>query len=647
MKGERAAAGLSVLFFGLHLALFSRWYSGDALYYALMFQDPDWTSPNFCLPQHPLWNYLGTWVYHAYRALGYEGGSLELAQLLNALVGSGALYLFYLLLRELRCPGRVSLALTAWLGTSYCFWWYASDVKMYSFVSFFLFLVARTTLRLARQERVDLRSYALLGVYGTLLIMFHVTSYYLIPPFTLALLLGRAPWREKLKGVGVLAATFTAGTLAGYYLSYLPLVAHPQAWYRGSFWEWLTSPARAAYPGLLHHWPLAERLEFFSRRFLSSVTGYRWYLPPPGPPPSWHAPLEALSRAYAPAFLTTWIVAAAWSACRVLQERRGEARFLGLWLLSSLTGFVLFSPDSDYVFVLFAPLLAWLGLVLAVLRPCRCRPALGAVVTAVALLFGLNAALRWVPARDPANNRELAKARLAARYVKPEDLLINLKDSSYYAYFIGCEVVDLYLVFQTFWNHPARTPLEEVERRILGAWADGRRVFLNGDVWTDYSFFPVPPEMGFEKQRILGFFRSFHKRRVFESPLWRLYLLLPEGRAPGAPIPGDPGRMVSFQARLVFDPPLELVPFLPDHDPPLFEAPGLVVEICAGDERITRRAVLTADGRLGCRLKLPAEPRQVRFHHPDYAEVVVPARSGVDGRVDLGTVTLRREVPRS
>jgi hypothetical protein len=240
-----------VAMLALYLATLTGVHTFDALSYILDVQRKPWRE--LFHPHHLAYGPVGWAVYHAARALGYNGTAHLPLQLLNALAGALGVALFFALLRYLLRRTDLALACAALLGCSYAFWYYAVEVEVYTLAALFLIACLAQIARLLQQPTP--RGWALLGALQGGAVLFHQTNVLLCAPVLVAALVAtrrqgvgfsvRATWRlirQVLMPYGL-----TLALIVG--LPYLAVAALSGLTSWGSLRGWLLSYAETGWWG--------------------------------------------------------------------------------------------------------------------------------------------------------------------------------------------------------------------------------------------------------------------------------------------------------------------------------------------------------------------------------------------------------------
>ena len=137
-------------------------------------------------PYHLAYSWCGWLAYRVALALGYGGGPLLPAQVLNALTGALGIATLWVLLRT-AVPGRAA-ALTGCglLAFSYGYWWYSVEVEVYILSAASLILCLLLAYRAAASP--SWKSFGLLGIAHGLAVLAHNTNVLFVGVVAVALL---------------------------------------------------------------------------------------------------------------------------------------------------------------------------------------------------------------------------------------------------------------------------------------------------------------------------------------------------------------------------------------------------------------------------------------------------------------------------
>lgn len=246
---------LALAAFGGYAGFLSRAYVFEGLVRAMPIETGRWA--HLFAGNYLLYGPLGLTFHALLQAAGFQHLAVTSLQILDAVLGSAGIFLFYRILRRLGGDVFSSAAWTAVLGFSLGYWLWSTDAENYILSTLLLMTDFYFLVRLARGEKVDP---VVLGALHGLAILGHIMNvvFGAVALWFLACAYGRA-WRRP---VGRYAAAATAVPLCAY-AAVLAFVQKPATvqealiWFIGSagdrhgsitfggglsaakFWEWI------------------------------------------------------------------------------------------------------------------------------------------------------------------------------------------------------------------------------------------------------------------------------------------------------------------------------------------------------------------------------------------------------------------------
>lgn len=490
--------------------------TSDGLNLAARAEAPTYRSRDFWNPRHLFWPVYGYTLFHAAGRLGYQGRSLELLQWSNAFMEALCAALLYLLLRRTGAGRLLAWSLSLWLGVSYTFWFFGTEIKFYSLT---LILLLLSWLLLARGREQDLVSpppesgsppklragihFWLAGVAAGAAILAGLVNTLFIPVALLALVVDRT---GKLRRRLAQADAFLAAALLSWIL---PTILVGFEFFRLNYrqlFNWFGS-VRASV-GYDVSSP-AKNLVLFISRLDEMTTGFLYWM-------SQHGFIRWLSVNYLRLVLVLFVVFICLRA-RALMRSQGFFFWGALaMLVLYAAGFALVDPYNDFRYILLVPLLILVAGVGGVLeREGQRWPAWAALALALVLL-GIN----WTPFTkmsqlyDRKHHSDVRMNKIDAYrpYLRPRDSLIMLgvsPDARYVSYFLKVNVVEVLSEFQR--RHVPQGVFRSLDTEITYRWDQGERVFLDSDIFNTPRPYPVWAPPGMDPEQISNFFRSHYR----------------------------------------------------------------------------------------------------------------------------------------
>ena len=484
----RPAIGFGFLAAALATGLLTLWlswptadWSHDAVAYAALVHRALYTGATHVLwhQYHMLYMPLGWLIGRALLAAGIVVDVLGLLQALNALLSAAAVLVFAYVARRLTGRAGLALGLTAVLGLSFSFWYYATDPEVYPASILCLLVTLAAALQLLDRGRAP--TALATGLAGGLAFGFHAAAGLALPvvaAVTLAVAPGSVRRRLGLTAV-VVVGFLTSGVLP--YVLYYRLGAGV------STSAGLVDLARN----------VAETRTFGSGPWLLGK-GFRPDLELAGilrgtaAPPAFPSPMLEAGTLAARIGLVALALLAIIRLPTLWRRQRGATLLLSGWLMGFLVLFSAYNVGS-YKFVGF-PLVAGLLLAGAAAATLTRRPAPGtasAVIAALAVVLGATNLFGVViPASHPENNPFLARAELIRDRTAPGDLVVLLGVGPeamlriYVPYFAQREVLLLDLAFAPGRRGPgaaAAMASAEIRARL----AAGHRVLALAELFDD------------------------------------------------------------------------------------------------------------------------------------------------------------------
>jgi len=463
------------------VTLWLRWptadWSHDAVAYAALVHRALYTGATHVLwhPYHMLYMPLGWLIGRLLLAAGVVVDVLGLLQAVNALLSAAAVLLFAHLARRLTGHAGLALALTAFLGLSFAFWYYATDPEPYPAAIFCLLLTLAATLHLLEHGGAPAALAA--GLAAGLAFGFHAAAGLALPVVVVvsAWLAPGARPRRLLLAAGVAAGFAVTGVLP-YVLLYRLGAG---------------LSAASGFVALAHD--VAETRTFGSGPWLLGrgfrpdleLAGVLRGVVATGPDA-----LRTVAWAARAAFVGL-LLAALWRLPALWRARRGAGFVLGGWVVGFLVLFSAYNVGSDkFVSFVLVPALLLLGAAAATLA--RRGPGLAAAAwAALALTVGATNLIGvMIPSSVPANNLSLVRAEQIRDRTAPGDLVVLLGVGPramlriYVPYFAHREVLLLDLAFARGDLGPeARVAL--VGAALRARLASGHRVLALGELVED------------------------------------------------------------------------------------------------------------------------------------------------------------------
>ena len=209
--------------------------------------------------------------------VGHTGPSFPLLLILSALFGGIALGATNLAARRTGSGRLEAIAATVWLGTTYAFWKWSTNV---AYVSMAAMLVALALSQLCR--KTSPRTLVITGIIGALSALAWEANIFLLPVLIVGVRLQFESWREWLRSSLYLVAAW-AGTLGFIYAVLIYEWRLPDLRSIGKF---MVTWGGEASPGpRWGHWGW-DRIGKFAQTWIHSVIGSiafppAWFLAPP------------------------------------------------------------------------------------------------------------------------------------------------------------------------------------------------------------------------------------------------------------------------------------------------------------------------------------------------------------------------------
>jgi hypothetical protein len=491
------AVGVWAVVSALYVATLSGNHSEteDALNYASRIRD----DPHSDAP-HLSFDWFGWAAYHVARGLGLTQESLRPIQVMNALVGAGAVAMLWFVLR--RADQRRLVAFTACgvLACSYGFWWNNVEGEVYALSAFTI--VICLTLAWQAVERPSWQRFAVLGAANGVAVLAHLQNVYFAGVAAVALLLAwrggglRSWWKSglayvagatavvvpafaiaaavlQLGSVRAFHAWFTVTTGDGQYgnvsAAMIPkgVVAAGRALVGGHFLLSFDAVERA-FAARFPHRPLVE--EFFFLQGYSTVVALV---------------LLGLSAVVAASVL---VLVASWLR-RVRLDPGG--RILALlcvaWIISYLPMLLYWDPfNTELWYVVWIPAAVLLALPLGTsqsLVPARFVAPVAVVLVGGMLVVNLLGSV-W-PQHDTSKDYWQVRTAWYRANATPDDLILSLGyvESGYLNYLSGADVLDVDVVFSGATSPQAAVSKIESVIRKSGA----ARVYVSDQVFHPFA----------------------------------------------------------------------------------------------------------------------------------------------------------------
>lgn len=185
-------------------------------------------------PHHLLYGVTGRLAFDLAQNLGYEGRADTPIQFMNALAGALGVILLWLFGEHFTGKRWLPIGIAILIGMCYAYWFYATEVEVYTLAAVFIILTLWFLVRLERNP--DRKEVIFAGLATTGAVMFHQTNIMFVVPVGVYFLLD-----FRLRKYLVLYIGVTALTVA------IPYVA--VGWNSGfrdihSYYDWLTGYAQ-------------------------------------------------------------------------------------------------------------------------------------------------------------------------------------------------------------------------------------------------------------------------------------------------------------------------------------------------------------------------------------------------------------------
>lgn len=465
----------------------------------------------FWNPRHLFWPVYGYVLFHGAQGLGYPGRSLELLQWSNALIQALCAALFYLLLRRAGSGRLLAWSLSLWLGISYCYWFFGTEVKFYP-VTMALLVLAWLLLALGREQASAAPAPAggpagiyfwLAGVAAAAAILTGLVNALFIPAALLGLV---ADTRVKLRSRLAQADAFMATTLISWVL---PVIIVGFAIFRFNYLDllrWFLGVRTSVGYDVSSY---SKNFALFTSRMEDMVAGSLYWTSRPGI-------MTWVSRNYLWIVLVIFLI---FICLRAASFKRSQGFFFwgALTMIATYAaGIILVDPYNDYRYVLLVPVLVLVGGVGGVLeREGRRWPAWAALALALLLLW-----INWSPINGMSVHYlqkyhadvRMIKVETYRPYLGPRDTLIMMSiypDARYMSYFLKVNVMEILSEFQR--RHQPQVVFGSLSTEISYRWSKGEHVYLDSDVFDTPQPYPVWVPRSMNGAEIAGFFRSHYR----------------------------------------------------------------------------------------------------------------------------------------
>ncbi len=486
-RTSRPAIGFGVLATALAAGLLTLWlcwptadWSHDAVAYAALVHRALYTGATHVLwhQYHMLYMPLGWLIGRALLAAGIVVDVLGLLQALNALLSAAAVLVLAHVARRLTGHTGLSLAITAVLGLSHSFWYFATDPEVYPASVLCLLVTLAAALRLLEDGGAP--TAVVTGLAAGLAFGFHAAAG-LALPVVLAMTVACVPGsrHRRLALAAIVVAGFLVTGVAPYAL-----------YYRAA--EGVSTTA--GFVDLAHN--VAETRTFGSGPWLLGQ-GFRPDLELEGVVTGVAAGARFGSSALAAAVwaaragLVALALLGAWRLPAVWRRQRGATLLLVGWMAGFLVLFSAYNVGSPkFVAFPLVPGLLLVGAAATTLPRRACGVATAAIVGFALLLGAVNLVGTVIPASHPENNPFLARAELIRDSTESGDLVVLLGVGPesmlriYVPYFAEREALLLDLAFAPGPREPDAAAAQ-VSAEIRARLAAGHRVLALADLFDD------------------------------------------------------------------------------------------------------------------------------------------------------------------
>ncbi len=133
---------------------------------------------NLAPPNHMLFRVTGAMLYESLRVAGFQGRATDILQVLTTLCGAASLGLAFLTFRNLSEDSTVALIASLFLGTSWAYWVYSTDISYITPAAMFV-SGALAWLTRARFKALSPSAAVGIGIFGALAILFWQANVFL------------------------------------------------------------------------------------------------------------------------------------------------------------------------------------------------------------------------------------------------------------------------------------------------------------------------------------------------------------------------------------------------------------------------------------------------------------------------------------
>jgi Dolichyl-phosphate-mannose-protein mannosyltransferase len=491
------AGGLVVI---VYLLTLSRNHSEteDSLVFALRVQGGDFDQ--FFEAPHMLYDWIGWLGYNAVRGLGITDDPVPPLQALNAVSAGVTVSVFWFVLRRVGLSRLPVFAAVGLYAASYSFWRNGVEAEVYTLSA--LALVLALLALIDAVDRLDHRSFALLGFAYGIAVLMHFTNVVFGAAVMTALVLvrRRVATRELVSLGGAFATVAASVVITGYAIAAIWLGLGSV----GEFREWFTESTGEGQYGNLSPTAVAQGIvgggraligahfvfrldalqDAIRERFPSKPLREETYLAAD----FGEATALVLTAAAVVAGLLAVALALLWVRRPVLEPRaRMLARVCLAWLGPLVLLTVYWDPfNIELWYAAWIPASILLALPLADVRGVSAR-AVPVVVCLVGLVFVVNLAGSQLPQHDAARDYWHARASWYRNNVDNRDLVVanGYIWGSYLGYETAAETLDAAELAVRLGS--ANAAIAEIQRRID---ATPGRVFFSEEAFYPYERSP-------------------------------------------------------------------------------------------------------------------------------------------------------------
>ncbi|MFH1676301.1 MAG: DUF2723 domain-containing protein, partial [bacterium] len=222
---------------------------------------------NLFLQTHFLYNFTGYLWVSLLQSLGFRADSEIVVPVLNSIIGSLLLCLFYILLRTRAGLNRPSALIgTGLLAFSYAFWLNSVSTNAYMIALFFMVLV----IYVLSGERLKTNHVYLAGVFSAMGVLYHLPNVLFVPVALVGLFMRRSLTDGFFRSASRYFSTFIPIILVVQGIAIIATI-HPHS--LGEILNWITSPGRSN----VYWQPIALKTLLKSMYgFSISVIGSHW-----------------------------------------------------------------------------------------------------------------------------------------------------------------------------------------------------------------------------------------------------------------------------------------------------------------------------------------------------------------------------------